>query len=322
MNIRDRHGLKSAAADALSCAPNHQKLVLIWAAVNAALPLLSSVLNFILNSQIAETGGLSGIGLRSVLSTVQSFLSTGTSLVIPFWTLGYTAAVLRFSRKESADFTTLLEGFRRLGPALRLMLLEGFLFAMVCIACFYAGITVLSMTALADPVWAVLEQGETILVSGVIDENMLSAVTSAMMPMFWICCGLSLLVVTPILYHLRLADYCLLDASHRSAILAMRESRRLMHRNRLQLLKLDLSFWWFYLAQLVLTAVCYGDTILPILGIDLPFSEDAAYFIFYIVSLVAQGALLYFCSNRIQTTYALFYGALREPPKEENVLMP
>ena len=321
MNIRDRHGLKSAAADALSCAPNHQKLVLIWAAANAALPLLASILNFILNSQIAETGGLSGIGLRSVLSTAQSFLSTATSLLIPFWTLGYTATALRFSRRESANFNTLLEGFRRFGPALRLMLLEALLFTLVCIACFYAGITVLSMTPLAEPVWEVLEQGQDMLLSGVIDESILATVSEAMMPMFWICCGLCLLVFTPILYHLRLAEYCLLDAPHRSAILAMRESRRLMHRNRLQLLKLDLSFWWFYLAQLALTAVCYGDSILPMLGIELPFSKDAAYFIFYMISLVAQLALMYCCSNRIQTTYALFYDILREPPKEEQAII-
>lgn len=321
MDIRDRHGLKLAAADALSLAPNQQKLVFIWAAVNAGLPLLASILNFILNSQISQTGGLAGIGMRSVLSTVQSFLSTATSLMIPFWTLGYTATVLRFSRKEPASPTTLLEGFRRFGPALRMMLLETLLVIMVCLACFYIGITILSMTPMADPVWAVLDQGESMLLSGVIDESILAAVSEAMMPIFWICCGLCLLFAAPILYHLRLADFCLLDAPHRSAILAMRESRRLMHRNRLHLLKLDLSFWWFYLAQLILTIVCYGDVILPKLGIVLPFSDDAAYFIFYIVSLLAQVALLYFCSNRVQTTYALFYESLREPPKEETSLV-
>lgn len=321
MDIRDRHGLKLAAADALSLAPNQQKLVFIWAAVNAGLPLLASILNFILNSQIAQTGGLAGIGMRSVLSTVQSFLSTATSLMIPFWTLGYTATVLRFSRKEPASPTTLLEGFRRFGPALRMMLLETLLVIMVCLACFYIGITILSMTPMADPVWAVLDQGESMLLSGVIDESILAAVSEAMMPIFWICCGLCLLFAAPILYHLRLADFCLLDAPHRSAILAMRESRRLMHRNRLHLLKLDLSFWWFYLAQLILAIVCYGDVILPKLGIVLPFSDDAAYFIFYIVSLLAQVALLYFCSNRVQTTYALFYESLREPPKEETSLV-
>ncbi len=320
MNINNPREIKALAEDALSSAANGKKLVLIWAAVSAGLPLLVSILNFVLESQIAHTGGLSGIGLRSILSTVQSGLSTLASILIPFWNLGYTAAVLRFARTEQADVSTMLEGFRRFGPALRLFLLKVCLMVVLCIACFYAGVTLLAMTPLADPVWAVLEQSQDILLTGVIEESLLDTVTHAMLPMFLVCCGLCLIVAIPVFYRLRLADFCILDASHRSGLMALLESRKLMHRNRIHLFRLDLQFWWFYLAQLLLTALCYGDMILPALGIALPFNEDTAYFIFYIAALAAQFALLYCCSNRVQTAYAAFYNALRTPAEKETSL--
>ena len=320
MTIHDRRGLKSAAADALACAPNAKQLVLLWAAVNTVLPLLVSVLNFILNAQIAQTGGLSGIGLRSVLSTAQEALSSIMSILMPFWNLGYTAAMLRIYRKEATYHKTLLEGFRRFGPYLRLIFMMFFLFVAAGFASFYAGLTLLSFTSLADPVYQILEQSQSIL-SGTVDEATMAMAQQAVMPIFLICCGISLIVLVPMFYRLRMAEFCLLDSQHRSARLVMWESRKMMRRNCLQLFQLDLSFWWFYLAQVLLMALCYGDILLPLLGITLPFSEDAAYFIFYIAALLAQFALLYGCSNHVQTTYAAFYDTLRAPEQEENPVM-
>jgi uncharacterized membrane protein len=320
MTIQDRRSLKAAASDALACAPNAKQLVLLWAGVNTVLPLLVSVLNFILNTQIAQTGGLSGIGLRSVLSTAQEALSSLTSLLLPFWNLGYTAAMLHLIRKQPTNSKTLLDGFRRFGPYLRLMLLMVLLFAAVGMAAFYVGITILSVTPLADPVYAVIDQSQSIL-SGTIDDATLALASQALMPIFLICCGIALLLLIPVFYRLRMAEFCLLDSPHRSARLVMWESRKMMRRNCLQLFRLDLSFWWFYLAQVLLTALCYGDVILPQLGVTLPFSEDAAYFIFYIAALLAQFALLYCCSNHVQATYASFYEALRAPAQEEKALI-
>ena len=317
MTIHDRRGLKAASSDALACAPNAKQLVLLWAAVNTVLPLLVSVLNFILNAQIAQTGGLSGIGLRSVLSTAQEALSSITSILMPFWNLGYTAAMLRIYRKEATSHKTLLEGFRRFGPYLRLILMMIFLFIAAGFASFYAGLMLLSFTSLADPVYQILEQSQSIL-SGTVDEATMAMAQQAIMPIFLVCCGISLIVLVPMFYRLRMAEFCLLDSPYRSARLVMWESRKMMRRNCLQLFRLDLSFWWFYLAQVLLMALCYGDILLPLMGVSLPFSADAAYFIFYIAALLAQFALLYGCSNQVQTTYAAFYDALRTPEQAEN----
>lgn len=321
MNTHDHLGMKEAADTALCRSPNQKKLVLIWASVSIAFPLLVTICNFILNSQIAETGGLSGIGLRSTLSTIQSTLSIISSLLIPFWTLGYTAAVLRFSRNESADVTTLLEGFRLFGPAFRAILLKAVICIAVSIAVFSVSVQILSLTALVEPVFQLFDQHQDMLLSGVLEDDVANAITRAIMPVFLISCCFCFAVLIPILYRLRLTEFCLLDADHRSGVLAVRESRRMMRGNCMNLFKLDLSFWWYYLAQVLLTFLCYGDAILPIFGVTLPFSEDAAFFIFYIAAMLAQLALLYLYSNKVQTTYAVFYQALRNPPETENTLV-
>ena len=321
MDIRRRHGLKMAAAAALSEAPDHKKLVLLWAGIGTALPLLASVLNFILEFQIADTGGLSGIGLRSVLSTIQSLLSMSTTVLIPFWTLGYIGVTLRFARREAAGYPCLLDGFRRFGPALRLILLELAIYAIICFICVQVGSTVLSFTPLAEPVYQVLEDSQQMLLSGVIDESVLLAMTEAMIPILAICSILCVVVLIPVMYRLRLTRLIIMDTPRCGALFAVRESLRLMGKNCMHLLRLDLSFWWYYLAQILLGVLCYGDVILPMLGISLPFSQNAAFFIFYIVALLAQLALLYYFSARVQTTYALFYNTLRIPTKEQNSLI-
>lgn len=315
MDIRNRHGLKLAAADALACAPNQKKLVLLWAGVSSALPLLASVISFVLDHQIAGTGGLSGIGLRSVLTTVQSLLSLATSTLLPFWSLGYTATILRLSRKGSVGYPTLLEGFRRFGPALRLMLLEILIYGAICFACVQIGGTVLSFTPLAAPVYQILNDSQEMLLSGIIDESTLQAVTDAMIPILFICGALCVIVMIPVTYRLRLADLYIMDTNRCGALQAIRESIRLMRRNSLALFRLDLSFWWFYLFQVLLSILSYGDVLLPMLGIELPFGGDTAFFVFYIAALLAQLLLLYFFSNKVQTTYALFYNTLRTPPE-------
>jgi predicted transposase YdaD len=56
--------------------------------------------------------------------------------------------------------------------------------------------------------------------------------------------------------------------------------------------------------------------ILTALGILMPFSDDVAFFLFYLAATAAQVVLLYFCSNKVEVTYAKFYDALRTPPVE------
>ena len=318
MDIRNRKGFKAAASDALCNAPNQKRLVLIWAGIGTALPLLISVLSYILEHQIADTGGLSGIGLRSILSTVQSVLSLSSSVLLPFWTYGYIAVTLHFARRKSVTDSDLLAGFRRFGPVLRLLLLEILLCAIICIIGIEVVSTILSFTPMSAPVYEVLESSQEMLLSGVIDETVLDSIIEAMLPIFMICAVVCAIALIPVTYRLRLAALCIMDTPGCSALQAIGKSMRLMRRNCFALFRLDLSFWWFYLVKLLVSVLCYGDVILPMLGITLPFSDSVSFFGFYIVALAVQFFLLYFSNNQVQTTYALFYDTLSGTPKKQS----
>lgn len=313
MDIRDRRALKDEAAQILSHYPGQKKLLLLWISASTALSVIVSLISLYLDSQIEGTGGLSGIGLRSLLSTLQSALSLGLTIAIPFWTFGYNASILKMARKESAPPATLLQGFRLFGPVLRLTVFQYLIFAGLVTVCIYAGAIVLAFTPLAEPATRFLMENESILLTGVITEEMAWEMLEAMAPVLAGCGVVCLIFIPPVFYKLRLANLCLLDAPQYGAMTALRVSGLLMRKNRFTLFKLDLSFWWFYLAQGLLLALCYADVLLPLLGIPASF-DTAASFAFYLASMVLQLVLFYFCHNQVQTTYAVFYDSLRNQP--------
>ena len=60
--------------------------------------------------------------------------------------------------------------------------------------------------------------------------------------------------------------------------------------------------------------VCYGDILIVMLGVELPFSEDVSYFLFYGVHLVLVFGIYYYFRNKVGVIYALAYDSLK--PKE------
>lgn len=315
MNIRDLHDLKSAAREALSAAPDHRRLVLISAGAAAALSLAVSLVSFLLDGQIAQTAGLGGLGLRSVLSTVQSLLSLGMSLLLPFWSLGYVSAVLKLSRREPAAPGTLLDGFRRFWPALRLLLLKEIIYVGVAVLCVYAGSAVFSFTPLAAPLYEIMLPllAEGSAPDAVTQAAMLDAMMPMMIGILVLCC----IVLIPLSYRFRMAQLRLIDDSACGARMALGDSSRMMRGNRFALFRLDLSFWWFYLAQAVVMVLSYGDVLASGFGIDLPLSDNTAFFVFYVLGLLGQLVLFYYFQNFVKVTYAKAYDALRQPPARQ-----
>ena len=313
MNLPHHRDLKQSAAAAVDAAPHSKKIVLIWGGASALLSLAVSILNLVLDHQIAGTGGLSGIGLRSMLSTAQTILALSTVLVGPFWALGYDACILGISRNQEVRPGRLLEGFRRFGPVLRLQVLQFFLYFAVMLGAFYLSAALLSATPLALPLMDFVVENQEQLLSGAVDEATSLAMAEAMTPILiisGIACAAALI---PIYYRLRFAPYVLLDGSG-SAMAAMLLSNRLLRRRCFRLLRLDLSFWWYYLLTPAALLLSYGDWILAALGIPLPLSPEVASFAFYLVGLLAQLTVLYLWGNRVKTSYAAFYNALAKDP--------
>ena len=315
MTIRDRRAIRAAAGNALGSAQQDMRqILLVYIGIITALSLGCSALTVVLSERIADTGGLSNMGLRSALSTAQTLLPMVQMLVLWGLQIGYHTAALRVARGEPVSRDTLFGGFRRFLPMLRAMLMQGFLYTMAGILSMYAAVYIFLLLPVSGDfqriVMPAIESASSLSGTITLDEATVMAAADAMMPVLWIFGGLFLLIFIPMYYRYRLVMYRLIDHSHPRAFSALLESRAMMRRNRLQLLRLDLGFWWFYALQLLTPLICYGDVLLGMLGIVLPLPDLAAYFLFLILSLIAQAALSFFALNRVSVTYAVFYDTL------------
>lgn len=310
MDIRDRRGLKAAAREDLAAASYEpRKLILIHTGVTVVLALIIGLLDYLLEQQIGGTGGLGGVGTRAMLETMRTVLTMVQGVAVLFWQIGYVFVALKISRRETVGTGSLLEGFRRFGPVLRLRILTALLYAGPVMLCVYGASIIYTMTPWAQPLLEAYQTGS--------EEAMYQAMMDGMLPMTGISLALSLVILVPYAYGLRLADHAIMDRGNIGAMTAVRVSRVLMRGNRLALLKLDLSFWWFYALEMLTLLVADGPVILLALGVELPWSADAAYYIFMVLCYLLQLALYWWRGNEILVTYARFYGALM-PEDEES----
>lgn len=326
MNIRDRRAIHHAADERLAASKaDAQKVLLIYVGIITVLSLAIAVISTLLSDRIANTGGLSNMGLRSILSTGQSVLPLLQSVVALGLEIGYCTAALRISRGESISSDTLFGGFRRFFPMLRSQLLMGAIYLGIVFLCMYPSCYIFLLLPISNKFYEVatplMESASMLSGVPVLSDAAAMEVANTMLPMFWIFGVLFLLVFIPLHYRYRLVVYRIVDQPRPGAMAALRESRTLMRRNRFALFRLDLSFWWFYLLQGLVAVVCYGDLLLPMVGIRLPWSGTVNYFLFMGLSLVLQTVVYYFFMNRVAVAYAVAYEALL-PKKQEETAEP
>ena len=152
MDDRNLNTLPGRADRLLSQAPySPKRLALLHAGVALGISLLATVLNLFLSRQIDATGGLAGMGLRSVLSTIQSVLELAGSLALPFWEMGIFAAAFLWASAQAAQPEVLPEGFRRFGPVLRLRLLQAILLVVLFMVLIYPSSFIFLLTPWAGP---------------------------------------------------------------------------------------------------------------------------------------------------------------------------
>jgi len=317
--------LRLQAGEILQAIPyNPKKLMLFYTIFALGSPLVMSLLNYFFSLQIHETGGLSGIGLRTALTTAQSVLETMVTMAQPLWALGMSFVALCWARNTPTNRLGFLQGFRRAGSALGLYVLQGFVFFAVAMVIFNICTSIYMMTPFANPLLPLLEP--------FFQENATPEQIEALLTPEWI--AETVKVITPLLvafclifaavailfsYRLRFAEFILLEGS--GPVRAMLKSIHITRKNCLQICKLDLSFWWFYLLLAASVAVSYGHILLSSFGVTLPISAEGSYFIFYTVGTVCQGLLFWQCQGRRLTTYALAYIAMDDkptPPVEES----
>lgn len=314
----DYSAIRAEADEKLrSASYNPKKLTLIYAGAALVVSLVITLLDLMLLEFIEGTGGLSGLGMRSVLETARQVLQYVLMLALPFWSFGMLRAALHMARGKDNSPITLVEGFRRFGSVLGVQLGKLVLTFAVGMVCVNIGSVLFYMTPMAANMLTLLEP---LMTEGATPEQMQQALmalpTEQLMRAMWPALALSAVIgaalLIPLFYRIRLADFFVMDEPRMSAIVAMLASSRCMRRNRLKWFRLELGFWWYYLGVVVSSVLYYGDLVLPLLGVTLPMSSDAAWLLFYVLGAVAQFALEWQFCARVQTTYALAYDRLRQ----------
>lgn len=326
MDIRNTRHLKSFAADRTANAPQEKRILLIYCGLTMGLSLLSLIVRYVLGLQIDQLGGLSNLSRRSMLSAVQSMLPLVVSLVVMCIEVGYIAAMLRIARGQYASPNTLRLGFDRFWTLLRCSILQGLIYGTLILAAVYAAAMVFVMspwgTAFMEQVSPLMANVSLLNPQMVIDDATAMKLIPTMIPMFLMIAVAVCLLVIPTVFRFRMANYVIIDKPGKGALYALRESKKMMRGNCRKLLKLDLSYWWYFLLLLAISSVGNMDLYLASFGVKLPMSADAAYFLFYIAYLALQLAAYYFLRNRIEVTYALAYDSIKpEEPKDNGVVL-
>ena len=289
-----------------------RRLALLHTGIALTCSLVLTVISYLLSDQVASTGGLAGIGMRSVLQSAQSVLSLALTVAMPFWEFGFIAAAMGYARQENVGFKDFCKGFRRSGPLLRLLLLQAAVYMLLLVMAAQIGSIVIMATSLGDSMMDLvqtLSENETFLQTGMFPEEMLEPLIRAAIPAYVATGILFAVAAIPVSYRLRLATYMVLDGQNR-ALLAMLTSNRAMKGNCIGFFKLDLSFWWYWALQGVCGLLAFGDVLLPLVGVELPFDGQTAMFLFYGLQMAGSLALAWAWRAPVETAYASAYDVI------------
>ena len=318
MNIRQTKTLKLTARELLSRAPQLRQILLVYCGIVLASCLVTTGLGQGLGSLISRSGGLGNLGTRSMLSTFQTLLPIAHTLVLLVLDLGLLAAMLRISRGQFTSPQTLRTGLARFFPMLRLTLLQIPIYLALGIAAAYAGTMIFCLTPLFDPVveamMPILSAGgepEQVLNALMSDEAVLMRSLQALIPMYALVAALLLGLMIPVSYRLGMAKLVILEDPQAGAFRALSESFRMTRRNCMAFFKLDLSFWWFYLLNLLVS-------VLPLAESFLPLSESMDWLL-YGAALLLQTLVYYFLRPRLEVRRCLIYNAIRPKPQSTGV---
>lgn len=308
----DCRELKLRAKASLTRTPcDPKRLVLIHVGAITVASLLLTVISYLLQMKIDTTGGLSGIGLRSVLSTALAMLRLLYLVLIPFWQIGYLSVSLSVARCEPAGKETLYTGFHRFWSVLRL-----YFFQMVILGALFLGSNYVSSflymltpwgESLSEQLMIAMEQSG----DAISPEVLLKVFSGHEVPLLILGGLVFLSLAIPVFYRIRLCRYRVMDDQPRP-IRAIFESVKLTKGNWLSLVKLDLSFWWFYAVQILLALVAYADILLELAGYPLPWHPAVRFFVPYLCSLLLQFIFLLWQKNPVAVTYAHAYEAMRQ----------
>ena len=309
-NIRE---LKAQAAElAVRNRSAVRRLVLLYCGVIAALTLGSSGLNLYLDGQIGSTGGLDGIGMRSILQSIQEFLSYINMYFGYFWSAGFLCAMIGMVRGSSPVGRDLTAGFRRFFRILFHMAIRFLLAVVLGVAAMNLGSVLFILSPLGsgftEAMTPILESPDLILADGTINMELIpqDLLLQSGVPMTCIILAVFGLLYLYMSYHFRLSLYLLMDRPI-GALAAHCRSVRMMRGHKLKMFKMDLSYWWYYLLMVLIGVVGYLDVLLGMLGLPLPMDSTVMFFVTLAAYCVLNLGLSLWQKARVDASYVLAY---------------
>lgn len=321
MNVHNRELRARAAELAAEYRGPARRLVLLYCIVLAALTLGSSGLNLVLDTRIDSTGGLDGIGMRSILETIQQILSYINQFFGPFWSAGFLTAMIAMVRGREPQVRDLTNGFRRVFRVLFHVAFEATAAFMLLVAV----VNLSSLLFLLSPMGAefnelmapLLTDPNLLTAEGLLNEALISyqELSRLLLPMLVLTAAIYLPLYTLMAYSFRLSLYLVMDRKI-GAIPAHFLSMRLMRGHKWQLCKLDLSWWWYYLLGAACWVVGYLDLLLGMLGIPLPMNATVMFFVTLAAYCVLFTLLSLWKKCEVDASYVLFYENVMPPEPE------
>lgn len=320
MILKNRKALKSAAAVTLSRAScNPKKLALIHSGVLLGVSLLLLVIDYVTNHVLANFGGLSAMTVQAMASSSLTMMNLTVTLLTPVWSAGFLLCTLKWVRGEAVGPKDLKGGFSRFLPLLKLTIAKGLMTVAVVIISCYAALMVFTLTPLSNGMTDLIapfltEEAADIAV--IMEQIPQDQLMQSLIPFYPLALGAFAFLYYIFLYRLRFAEYFILDHRTDRAKVAMALSTRLLHRRKKDLLKLDLSFWWYYVATALLAIIGYLDVILAFVGMPLPFDPAVNYFVPFLLYIAGTLLLEVHALPYMQTVYTESYCRLTEPKEE------
>ena len=313
--------LKQQARERLEACPQEKKIRLLYGGSLFVISVVYLLADLLISRLTPQTGGLSTIGTRSFMSALSGILPVVTYLLSMCLSFGYMGGMVRISRGQYASPNALRTGFERFWPLLRLTFFKGLIVLGFSMGAFYLATILFTLSPFSDRLIQALEpvvSGGSLLSEGTMEltEGVIEAVNASLLPLMAIFLVIAAVFVVPLLYRLRMTDYVLYDHPEAGALYAIRESKKMMRFHRLSVFKLDLSFWWFYLALALSYALNYAPMFLSVSGISLPVEGEALSVLCFLLSCAAEFVVIFFLRSRMEVTCALAYNRLK--PKEQS----
>ena len=313
-----RRGAELARAHRRECS----RLVLLYCGVIAAISLGSNGLHLLLDSRMGSTGGLGGLGLRSLLQTGQEILAFVNLFFGPFWSAGFLLAMIRLARGQGVELGDMTGGFRRFGRMLGFLAFEFLTVVVLLMATMNLAGLVFSFSPLgtkfAELMGPALNDPNLFTAEGAVNLELvpMEALEMAALPMAVMTAAIFLPVYIWVSYGFRMSLYLLMDRPV-GGVRAHFESLRLMRGRKWQLFKLDLRFWWYHGLGLLILGVGYLDVILGLLGLPMPMDETVMFFLTLAVYCGLQLLLSLWKKCEVDGAYVLAYEQIANPEPVE-----